>query len=300
MDSITVIALSGMMGSGKDTAAKFLGQLTETRPMSFAAPLKKLASLTYEAKTGSKMAMHEIYSLLVDIFGGIASAPSFFETAVLMNRIMDVADETHLVECIKNNGKPREFLQIVGTNVVREMRENAWADYMATSILRNAAKSIEQYREDCDMYLAAPMGKEPEAPKLTYVITDMRFPNEIDSIRRLPEMVSGRLNLPCSVWCVKLDLPVDVAVSRVSNRDHLDPDVVRASLNHASEQKLDEDLFDVVVDATQTPMVIAQKLNRIVNGSFVKGEGVERDVVEPAVIEHPAMGKVIDLASLRQ
>jgi hypothetical protein len=298
VDDINVIALSGMMGSGKDTAALFLSRLMPIKQMSYAGPLKQMASLTASATKGDKAALHNLYALLLDVFGGPVSAPSFMEIAVIMNDILDCAEKTDLVKLMDAGAKPRKFLQYVGTNIVRETRENAWADYLNTSILRDVSKAIEDYRWECDTVADHP--EKVKMPPMTYVITDMRFPNEIDTIRKLPEMVSGKLNIPCHVWCVKLAISEEDCIQRVAARDSLDPEVVRASLSHASEQKLDEDLFDVIIDATLQPSVIADKLMRISSGSFVKGEGVEKDVVPTKKVDHPTMGKVIDLSALRQ
>lgn len=306
---VQVVGLSGGMGVGKDTVAEGLMKLTPCKQISFAQPLYDIARIVNEAKLGAKPALHELYALLLDVFGGPQNAPSFMDVAILMNQIMTAAGEQGLMEDTLHKRKPRRFLQFVGTEIVRAVDENAWAEYLNVRIMRDASKQVADYRSDLDSLTATLTGKDDSKaaalfkiadPVLTYVVTDLRFPNEVESLRKLPQMVDAKMGLPCKVFCIKLVCDLDVAVNRVAARDGLDPEQVKLTLGHASENGIDDDEFDFVIDASRSKSDVIGDVASIVSGSVVRVEGGEEAAGGPTYLSGPGFGEVINLDSLRQ
>jgi hypothetical protein len=134
---MTIIAFAGRKQSGKTTSAEFVsnlfGQLSNTKIYNFADPLKNLC---------------------IDILG-------------LEYRQCYGSDEdkNQLVNCYWDNKQltAREVLQIVGTDMFRNMQNHVWSNATIRQILRD----------------------QPDIA----IIADCRFPNEVTAIKNVGGIV---------------------------------------------------------------------------------------------------------------
>lgn len=145
------IAIAGKAGSGKSTAAKHLVNEYGFERMSLAAKLKEICSLhgvwgtakrdNFRMDTWTELEKH-----VFDLF------PKYDESRVelVVGSIISVFDDYEVVE-----GKNRALLQCVGTDVLREIEETVWADYL-----------IRKTREHENV-----------------VVDDVRFRNEFDAFK---------------------------------------------------------------------------------------------------------------------
>lgn len=173
--STNLIGLSGYIGSGKDTVAGIIQNLTYpygTHPYTF--------TLWQNKKFAAKL--KQIASLLTGI------PASDFENQDVKNRYLS-ADW--------NNMQVRLFLQKLGTDCVREnLHINTWVNALFADYDENSK----------------------------WILTDMRFPNEVDS--------------------VKSRGGITIRINRIS------PDVAYTTLEkrHISETAIDDFAFDHVIE----------------------------------------------------
>ena len=164
-----IIGISGRMGSGKDTIGTIIqGLLLTNKNQSseikkFAGKLKQIASIL----TGIpvlKFEDQEFKTTLLDVeWGTVQDVP--------LNSIPPFADMQFNVMM-----SVREFLQRLGTEAMREgLHTNVWvnalfADYKAKWI--PTGNAIEEDE----------VSLEKEYPN--WIITDMRFPNEMEAVEK--------------------------------------------------------------------------------------------------------------------
>lgn len=310
---VTIVALSGIQGSGKDTIADRLKELG-FRQHFFAAPMYKIAKLSKQITDGDVIASYDLFDLAVDLFGGRAAAPPFEVTSAVVSKAIPELFRSTSSDAIMSNGaKPREFLQKIG-DMFRSFDEDIYCNYLVASVMSDTRKGIDFYLDRLESFEAGrlvqiraqdlddKLESEDETPivdvstgfELNFVISDMRFPREAKALaelsNKLPKFI--RPDLRVRTVFVKLDVPVDVAVDRVVKRDGSIPEVVRASLNHNSEQGLPDDIYDLVIDGTKPVDDIVLAIRRVISG-----EGEYSDIDTEPSIELPLMeGGVIDLS----
>lgn len=136
------IAISGTMCSGKTFFADLLSVYGYKR-ISFSTPLKELEQLhvSYKNKEVDRM-------FLKNTLKSYAEKLKVDDNCV--NEMIDLFDKIDVVL-----PKNRELLQKLGTDIVRRYNNNAWCDYLISSINEN------DY----------------------YVVDDMRFKNEFDVLK---------------------------------------------------------------------------------------------------------------------
>jgi hypothetical protein len=175
-----IIGISGRMGSGKNTVGDIIEKicLTNEGPVfeqrSFAGKLKQIASLL----TGIDVEKFEDQefkkSLLGDEWGTVKENPlnsiPVFED-VQFNHLMSV----------------RELLQKLGTEAMRDgLHENVWVNALFADYKAKWVPTGDAIEED-------EVSLEKEYPN--WIITDMRFPNELEAIE-LREGVTIRVVRP--------------------------------------------------------------------------------------------------------
>lgn len=182
-----VIGLTGYAQSGKDTAAAFLVERGWTR-LSFADALRN--------------AVYALNPIVVGIPGWDESDLGHTQYAVVSGykRVQDIVDELGYEVAKKQYPEYRELLQRFGTEVGREQfGENFWTDRVKAQI--------------------KPGGK--------YVISDVRFPNEADTVReaggkvfRIKRDGTGAVNAHVSDTGID-SLVVDGIIPNFGTLDHL-------------------------------------------------------------------------------
>lgn len=197
----TIIGISGKIGSGKNYLAEKLLQKLEqlgytTTESSFAGGLRTelnriIKTITVEMLDGSTGL--EIVEKLKNLY-----SVSKQEAELLYSCLIN--DVTH-VDGLNANSRTesiRRALQILGTDIRRKQNNNYWVELFFKTL--------------------------PEADYI--VVTDVRFPNEADSIVKHEGIM------------LRLDLPQEIINERVKQRDGLT--YSEEALTHPSEIALDD------------------------------------------------------------
>lgn len=241
-DTPIIIGLCGLAGVGKTVTAKAFAPDVQTswsdgsdestivwHRVPFAMPLYEMAN-TIRSIEGSFVRdriKYSIYEILLEIFGRnpLHGAPPFDALVALVEQISALR--------VPQDGKPREFLQQVGTEILRQI-DNDWpVKWMHHKIKKMQREHFAEARAFEEEHL------DTVFPQLGVVIDDCRFPNEADYIRNHPRGV-----------LIKLTAKEDTRIERLRVRDG-SVDVER--LQHASEQAVQaipDDWFADVVDTT--------------------------------------------------
>lgn len=186
-----IIAISGLIGSGKDTVANYLISNHEFKRESLAASLKDAVS--------------SIFNWPRHLIEGDTQESREWR---------EKPNEWWSKKLNMPNVTPRLILQLVGTEVFRNnFNENMWILSLENRLLDNNSN---------------------------VVITDCRFPNEIEMIRRL----GGKL-----VWVKRHPLPewYDMAYNVNTCAPHLEDSFIKQYGTHQSEFKWIGTEFDYVI-----------------------------------------------------
>jgi hypothetical protein len=156
---MNILALSGKMGSGKNTVATIINQLTNNKfeEKSFASKLKQIASIL----TGIPVEKFEDQEFKKSFLGDEWTNHTFYEDG-----------SPNMYQKMTT----RQLLQKVGTEAMRNnVHPDVWvnalfADYISTS--RETGTILDKLSE---------LGYENNFPN--WIISDLRFPNEFDAIK---------------------------------------------------------------------------------------------------------------------
>lgn len=110
------IAISGKIGSGKTTSAKYISDRYGHKIISLATPLKKLAS--FSTATSVRINGNAIIDSLFSNIGNKTSG-----------KVLYRALRIKFKEELENEEKPRIFLQTLG-QVFRSIEEDCWVNYL--------------------------------------------------------------------------------------------------------------------------------------------------------------------------
>lgn len=150
-----LLGLTGFAQSGKDTVADYLVEKYGFVKMSFAAKLKECV-----LKLDPLVEMDAIANKKSKGPGGV------------FIRLSDLVRHEGGWDNAKLHTEVRRLLQVFGTEVGRELLgQNVWVDLLT--------KEVNAMRAGHNMYVDEVM----DAHHLKIVITDCRFPNEVDRIR---------------------------------------------------------------------------------------------------------------------
>lgn len=188
-----IIGVCGRKRHGKDTVGSFLGTEYGYQRIAFADPVKKIAM--------------DIYGLSYDqCFGDLK----------------EVVDE-------RWGKSPRVIMQHIGTEMGRGIHPDTWVHYAFTTIERvRAGEPVDIFDESARGFV-----RKTLAPDTRWVITDVRFKNEAETVVR----AGGQ------VWKVfRPGLPLDPHVSES------EVDLIKPTLTLPNDGTL-EDLHDRVREA---------------------------------------------------
>lgn len=203
----------------------------------FALPLYRMATArqNIEGEQSFDRIAYEIHETLVDVFGGnpIYGAPSYRELVSMVEKIVSYP--------CPREGKPRSFLQYVGTEICRAYDADCWVKWMDRKIkTEHRTFVLENTNEEGD--LDSLYGA---------VISDCRFPNEAKFIVDQPNGI-----------LLKFTASPDVVEQRQFDRDGFSMDSTQKS--HASETSLDgipDEWFTEIIDTSE--MTIEDQINHV-------------------------------------
>lgn len=230
MENAVVVGLAGKAGVGKTVTGDYLAPPIRTEGIAdgdgftqsvwwdhlwFSMPLKEIVTVkqTIEGVQAFDRLAYPIHQLLVDILGGpAAGAPPYDELVKLVHEIVEAR--------LPRDGKPRAFLQWLGTDVCRQYSPDCFVRWMA-------AKVADVYR---DWKI-----EHQNTNNFGVVLSDVRFANETKWINNRGITVL----LTCD--------------ERVRKERLLERDGTLMSeeeMSHASETGLDELKFSYTLDTT--------------------------------------------------
>lgn len=219
-----VVGLIGQAATGKTSVGHAICPpgmslqtpvVVEWDHITFASPLYEMVSIKegIEGPDAADRQLYELHRLLVEIFGGnpLSGAPSYSDLVSLVHRIYSTP--------VDKEGKPRNFLQTVGT-WCRELYPTCFADYARTKILQKS--------------------RTCESPLYAGLISDVRYPNEAEMIKAMP-----------NGFLVKFTASDEVREQRLIDRDGAT--MTFKQKQHSSEQvdTIPDELVDVVIDSDE-------------------------------------------------
>lgn len=182
------IGIAGAAGAGKTDAAEYLRDVHNFKILGFATPLYKLGDIH---NTPSIQWHSRVYGWTQDYLKPLGYSDS--ECWWFTYQSLDVMDDTPV-----KKGKNRTLLQLIGTEVGRELDENLWTN-------------IFEHKADSDSG--------------SIVNDNLRFPNEFDSLDRL-NFVTLYLDVPLEIRAERYEKKYGTPMSKEqlshSSEAHLD------------------------------------------------------------------------------
>jgi hypothetical protein len=201
----------------------------------FALPLYRMANArqSIEGDHAYDRVLYEIHATLLEVFANnpLYGAPKYDD---LIQMVYEIAE----YPCPKE-GKPRSFLQYVGTEIVRAYDDDAWVKWMDRKIKEEHRKFQWEHREIyCETCESTDL--DYMAPTYGVVVSDCRFQNEA---RLIAEHPNGIL--------INFIVDPEVAAERQYQRDGYRMNGDQKS--HQSEQQFNsipEEWYTKTIDTT--------------------------------------------------
>jgi len=237
-----IIGINGKIGAGKDTVGTIIqGLLLTNKNQSseikkFAGKLKQIASILTGIPV-ENFEDQEFKTTLLDVeWGTVQDVP--------LNSIPPFADIQFNVMM-----SVREFLQRLGTEAMRDgLHTNVWvnalmADYKGTF---NVTK-----------YWLAESHKDNVIDYPNWIITDMRFPNEMEAVVKKGGITIRVVRYPKTVEVSRSLQDIETIPFDPTNHKHMSLWKGDISRLHASETALDDADFDyeIINDGTMEELV---------------------------------------------
>lgn len=226
-----VLGLAGPAGSGKTVVASALAPTAQViqaeaefwTKLSFALPIQRMVTARQKIAGTNLFSRQcfEIHNTLADLFRGSLS----------YDELVDLTYEIVNLPC-DLEGKPRSFMQYVGTELCRGIDADVWVKWMSRKILE------EHLHFDAEQRRSAESDPDYIWKDFCVVIDDVRFPNECFFVTTVTNSA-----------LVRFDVSSSVAAERIAARDGVALSPSQAG--HASEsglQGVPEDLYDATID----------------------------------------------------
>lgn len=233
-----VLGLAGNAASGKTVTAVHLAPIAsmvdesddaleapiQWNRLFFAMPIYQMvrARRDIEGAMAKDRMKYDIHDTLLEVFGNspLYGAPPYARLVEMVHEIVATP--------ITEDGKPRSFMQAVGTDICRAYDPECWVGWMS----RKVEQLFREFRSELP---------EDSETRYAVVIDDVRFPNEAKFVA---EQANGIL--------LKLVVDPEVQAQRLFNRDGvvMSPE----QLAHASEQSVNEipdEWFTEIIDTTE-------------------------------------------------
>lgn len=195
-------AMSGKMGAGKDTIGDLIFDKLKSEG-------KEIISVSYS--TPIKQEIQEIMNLSATR-NPLLIADKYNAKVEEIVRLTQLLGKESIYE---RSAQSRRAIQYWGTDVRRKQDSNYWVKKLAQIIVKSLKDNISVY------------------------VSDVRFPNEADSIIDL----KGKI--------IRLKTSESVRIKRIVERDNLKP--TEEHLKHLSEIALDRYEFEKIFNGEDTP-----------------------------------------------
>ncbi len=251
-----VLGFAGGYCTGKTSTANGIappvrmslgGEEHDTRPriiwdhLYFALPLYRMATArqSIEGESARDRMHYEILLTMLEVFNAnpLYGAPPY-------NDFLQMVYEIAEYPCPKE-GKPRTFLQHVGTDILRAYDDDIWVKWMDRKIKEEHRKFLWEHREiePCCEHKCDNPSYDPDAvqPQYGVIISDCRFRNEAQLVAEHPNGI-----------LLKFTVEPEVAAERQFERDGY---VMNGSQkSHKSEHQWDsipEEWYTKIIDTTE-------------------------------------------------
>lgn len=203
----------------------------------FALPLKRMAAARTKilGRQAADRVRYELHAILLEVFGvnPLFGAPPYHQLVDMVEQIATLPLE---------EGKPRTFLQYVGTEICRGYEKNCWVNWMDHKI-----KELHlAFVRELDREVAAADGVFDGPTTMGVVISDIRFPNEAELVYNHPNGV-----------VVRFSASDRIRQERAVERDNRL--MSTEQLTHASEQGVEAIPADWVIDLDTSTLSIAEQ-----------------------------------------
>jgi len=248
-----IIAIGGKIASGKNNVCEIIQDLCKKHKgpsfeqKAFAGKLKTIASLLTGIPVESFEDQEFKKALLGPEWGTVRTNP--------LNAIPVFGDVKFL-----HMMSVREFLQKLGTEAMRDgLHKNVWVN----ALFADYTKRIVHYplTEEQIEYNNKQTGPVPSVnEKLDYpnwVITDMRFPNEMDAVEERKGITIRVVRYPETIEQSRGPKNVETILFDPTNQKHMDLWKANCLRMHPSETALDDAKFDyeIINDGTMEKLV---------------------------------------------
>lgn len=266
-----IIAISGKIGSGKDTVGKIIQILTNNPKVSVESVVKDLDKEFYNNKYEIKKFADKLKDITCILLGCTREQledREFKEKELGEEWWYYKGRSGSLLSYTKNsklNGEdlvkltPRLLLQLLGTECGREiLHPNVWVNALMSKYVLTGIKTIVSSemierlsnRQD-DKYLINPF----EAIYPNWIITDMRFPNELEAVKS-----RGGITIRVNRVTFRHQ---ETEFGKLSVVNQPEVDILLGSQEHPSETALDNAKLDYVIDNNGTLTELVEKVKKI-------------------------------------
>jgi hypothetical protein len=248
---MALIGISGRLGSGKDTAGSIIQYLTAKDRGSEC--MKRIrAGLSIDGHHNSDFVIKKFAGKL-KLIGSILAGVSVedFEDQDFKKLPMGLGWEMTY----------REFLQKLGTEAMRDgLHKEVWVNALFADYKATPNKTVEESFQEqfltgvSEIYYRLP----------NWIITDMRFPNEIAAVE-LRGGITIRVNRVSDIKVQHSGKEDDFTIEKFdkNNPKHVDLKAGQDKTLHPSETALDDAKFDYVIENDGTLDELVEKVRAI-------------------------------------
>jgi hypothetical protein len=170
-----IIGINGKIGSGKDTIGKIIQYLTYPVNVDIQTYLEKEVNGQFEIKPN----VHTVPNFEIKKFAGKLKTTASLLTGIPVEMFED--QEFKKLDMNPEWGMTyREFLQRLGTEAMRDgLHTNVWVNALFADYIPTPNKSMDE--SFMEQFVTGNSEIHYALPK--WIITDMRFPNELDAVK---------------------------------------------------------------------------------------------------------------------
>ena len=234
-----IIGINGKIGSGKDTVGKIIQYLTYPHDINIQTYLEKEVNGQFEIKPS----VHTIPNFEIKKFAGKLKQIASLLTGVSVEKFED-QDFKQKHMGFQWQMTYREFLQKLGTDALR--------DGLHTDVWINAL--FADYKPESTGYRYL----YPQ-----WIITDMRFPNELEAVEEREGITIRVVRYPKTVEQSRGPENIETVLFDPTNHKHMSLWKGDLSRLHASEIALDDAKFDYEIINDGTIEDLVEKVREI-------------------------------------
>lgn len=266
---MAIIGISGKLQSGKNTVASIINRLTDNKyeEKSFAQAVKQVCSILtgipiedFEKEEVKNSVLGEEWTqYIVDFYGNSPKDYANQSSTIYgteKDMLFNSENDMHSTRIKKLT--IRDLLQRVGTDAIRNViHPDAWVNALFSQYKQTASEETVISKLSDGNNDDFRIGKFPSYPN--WIITDVRFPNEYESIKQRKGIVI-RVNREYK-W--KDENGVNL-ISEQDEKEFKKSDLGKCLINpHPSETALDNHSFDYTIDNNGTIEELIEKIYEI-------------------------------------